>query len=111
MAEALHHQHTRKRVYQNLEPYPHGNDLVRIVDRLIYFAAFFSIIMTLPQVANIWLDHNASGVSPISWGAYTVTATLWLAYGALHKENQLMIVYGAFLVLNLLVLVGVLVYG
>ena len=111
MAEALHHQHTRKRVYQNLEPYPHDDKFKNIVDRLIYFVAMFSVVMTIPQILNIWVEHDASGVSPLSWGAYSLGAFVWCIYGILHKEKPLIMIYGVYVVMDLLIVAGTLMYG
>lgn len=111
MAEALHHQHTRKRVYQNLEPYPHDDRLKHLVDRLIYFVALFSVVMTIPQIVNIWVEHDASGVSPLSWGAYSLGAFVWCVYGILHKEKPLIMIYGLILVMDLVIVVGTVIYG
>lgn len=111
MAEALHHQHTRKRIYQNLEPYPHDDRLKAFVDRAIYFVAFFGIAMTLPQLFNIWLEQQASGVSPFTWGAYTITSFFWFLYGFIHKEKPLMVVYSIYILLNILIVTGTLMYG
>jgi uncharacterized protein with PQ loop repeat len=107
----LHHFHVRKRIHQKHEKFPHPNKLKRIVDRLIYGVTFFGIIMTLPQLQKIWLDHNAAGVSALSWLAYAVISVFWLTYGILHREKPIIFANSFYFILNLLVAVGALIYG
>ncbi len=47
MPSPLHHKRKRSK--------PNKTQHHKILDILVYFAAFFGIIMTLPQVANIWI--------------------------------------------------------
>ncbi len=105
---ALHHVHVRKRVHERLEPYPHPDGWKNLLDRLVFGVALFSAIMTIPQLLQVWVQHDSSGVSVLSWGAYTVAACFWVVYGLVHREPVIIMVYSLFAVLNLLVVVGVL---
>ena len=87
----LHHFHKRKRIYEFGEQYPHPNKWKRFVDRVIYPVSIFGPIMTLPQIMQIWVNKNASGVSSVSWAAYLVTAIFWLVYGVIHKEKPIIL--------------------
>lgn len=66
--------------------------------------------MTFPQVWEIYTTHNASGVSVITWGAYTVLIIPWILYGVVHREKAIVINSVLWLFFNLLVLYGALVY-
>ena len=46
--------------------------------RALGFMSIATMVMTIPQVWTIWASHQAAGVSPLSWGAYLVSAALWL---------------------------------
>ncbi len=107
----LHHFHVRKRIHQKYEKFPHPNKLKRIVDKLIYGITFFGIIMTLPQLQKIWLEHNAAGVSALSWSAYSIASAFWLTYGILHREKPIIFANFFYLILNSLVVVGTLIYS
>lgn len=111
MPEGLHHFHKRKRIYQKYESYPHPNKLKRFVDKAVYFIVSFGIIMTLPQIIKIWVEKNASGVSSISWAAYTISSIFWLAYGIIHKEKPIIFSYSIWVLLNAFVCIGALIYG
>lgn len=107
----LHHFHTRKRMYVHHEPYPHPNKWKRFMDKAIYVIVILGPIMTLPQVFDIWLKKNAAGISIISWGSYLVFSIFWLAYGMMHKEKPLILANIFWIILNVLIVLGALIYG
>ncbi|HKW33809.1 MAG TPA: hypothetical protein VJN92_12450 [Candidatus Acidoferrum sp.] len=51
------------------------------IKRLLGGLSIFTMVMTIPQVLTIWIRHQAAGVSLLSWGAYFVSAAVWLWYG------------------------------
>ncbi|MEK7612754.1 MAG: hypothetical protein AAB449_01240 [Patescibacteria group bacterium] len=105
------HLHIRKRAANYLEPYPSKKFLIRLLDQVVILAGIVGMVMTLPQLSNIFIDHNAAGVSALSWGAYAVIDLPWMLYGFVHKETPLIITYTSWLVLNTAVCVGALLYG
>ncbi len=107
----MHHLHIRKRIHTNLEKYPHPNRLKRYMDVLVYFASFAGLLLTIPQILLIWMDHKTSGVSIISWSAYTLIALIWVGYGTLHKERALIIINSASFLMNLAIVIGIVLYG
>src|SRR3989338_160779 len=102
---AAHHLNKRKRVHEKLEPYPHPDKLKRFMDQLVYFVGVLGIVMTIPQITNIWVEKNASGVSAISWSAYLVTAVVWTAYGVLHGEKPIIITSAVWIFLDLMIII------
>lgn len=107
----LHHWHRRKRVHQKLEQYPHPQAFKRTLDYAIYAVGIIGPIMTLDQVNQIWLHHNATGVSFITWGTYVITSSFWLLYGISHRERPIIFTYAIWIVLDSLVAIGVLLYS
>ena len=87
-SKGLHHFEKRKRVHENLEPYPHPNKIKRFVDKSILFVGILGPIMSIPQLYNIWVKQNATGISIISFSTYIFVALFWMYYGILHKEMQ-----------------------
>jgi uncharacterized protein with PQ loop repeat len=110
-SHGLHHFHRRKRIHQKLEKYPHPNKWKKLMDHLIYVIVFVGPIMTIPQVTKIWIEKNATGVSAISWLTYFVTAVFWLIYATMHKEKPLIVSSVIWVFLDILIVVGTLVYG
>src|SRR5262249_41153681 len=45
----------------------HSDTLLR---RLLGYMSLFTMLMTIPQVLTIWFNHQAAGVSLLSWSAY-----------------------------------------
>lgn len=111
MVDVLHHFHRRKRIHQKHEPYPHPNKWKRLMDRLIYIVGIFGPIMTIPQLMKIWIEKNAVGVSPISWGSYLVIAMFWVIYGIIHEEKPIILTYTVWIVLDIFIVIGTLMYG
>lgn len=83
----------------------------KILDRMIYFVGMIGPVMTLPQLKTIWIDHNASGVSAISWGTYTLTSIFWITYGFVHQEKPIIMTYIMWFIINGLVALGVILYS
>lgn len=107
----LYHFHKRKRIHQKLEPYPHPDKWKRLMDNLIYVVGIFGPVMTIPQLIKIWVEKNASGVSAISWAAYLIASLFWLAYGVMHREWPIIFNAVLWVVLEILIIIGAIVYG
>lgn len=107
MAQLHTHPHARTRT----EPYPAHTAALRALDRIVFVAGVIGPLMTLPQLVEIYASHNASGVSPLTWGAYALLDIPWILYGLSHREGPITITYTLWFIFNTLVLVGVLLYG
>jgi uncharacterized protein with PQ loop repeat len=73
--------------------------------------SLFTMIMTVPQVLAIWVGHQATGVSILSWSAYLVSALLWLWFGIRRHDKNIYLPCLGWIVLDGAVIVGVVVYG
>ena len=72
--------------------------------------SIFTMVMTLPQIATIWIDRQAAGVSTLSWSAYLAAAIVWLWYGLRKRDMN---IYGpcvGWILLDSAVVVGALLY-
>lgn len=108
---ALHHLHVRKRVHVRHEPYPSPSFLKRFVDRAVYFIGLFAVLISLPQLWQIWHFQDAAGVSVITWGAYLFIELLWIAYGFIHDVKPIIFAYCSIFVVDLFIVIGTLMYG
>src|SRR5689334_3019307 len=79
--------------------------------RLLGAMSMVTMLMTIPQVWVIWVEHTAAGVSLLSWGAYFISAVLWLVHGLQQHDKNIYLACVGWLVLDLAVIVGVWVYG
>lgn len=82
----------------------------KIIDKIIYVIAVLGPIITLPQIFEIWIGKDATGVSTISWGFYTIFAAFWLVYGIIHKEKPIIVANIFWVLLDLIVVIGSIIY-
>jgi len=87
----IHHIHTRKRVHEHLEPYPHPQPQLRFLDNSLLVIAVIGPLMNIPQIYTILSTQNASGVSVLSWALYTIFCIPWFIYGVAHKVKPIII--------------------
>jgi uncharacterized protein with PQ loop repeat len=102
----LHHYHLRKRIAEKRPVSRFG----RVLDHVIYAVGVIGPLMTVPQILEIWVRHNAAGVSPITWGSFVFTNCFWLSYGIVHRERPIIMTYCLWIVVNGLVVTGTLLY-
>lgn len=76
------------------------------LERVVYIVGIMMILMTLPQIYKIYVEKNASGVSIITWIAYTVGAVTWTTYGFIKKDKPILIVNSIWVFMDLLIIVG-----
>lgn len=96
----------RKRIHKKKQKYPHPNPAIASFDRFIIILGFVNIIATLPQVLQVWLYEDSSGISIMSWAYYSFFAFMLLGYGIIHREKPIIINYAGGSVLYTLVLIG-----
>jgi uncharacterized protein with PQ loop repeat len=78
--------------------------------RFLRWFAFAIMLMTIPQVVNVWRD-GAGGVSLASWSAYLVSSFAWLAYGIRQRDPTIWLVCIGWIIVDGAVVVGILVKG
>jgi uncharacterized protein with PQ loop repeat len=105
-SNALHEHHKRLRRSAAAAEAP----WVKKLDKLMYVVGALGLIMTIPQIAEIWVNHNAGGVSVISWISYTIFSVIWLIYGIVHKERVIIFTQFFWVILNAVIAVGAILY-
>ena len=73
--------------------------------------SIFTLLMTLPQVLTIWVRHQAAGVSIFTWSAYLFSAILWLWFGVQKRDKNIYLPCIGWIVLDVAVIVGAVIYG
>jgi uncharacterized protein with PQ loop repeat len=79
--------------------------------RILGGLSVFTLVMTVPQVVVIWASRQAAGVSLLSWGAYWLSALVWLWYGVRKRDRNIYLPCVGWLLLDSAVIAGALVYG
>lgn len=106
----MQHLHLRKRVSQNLEPYPSPHLPRRMFDYLMYAVGLLQPAALLPQVTDIYVHHSKEGVSLATWLLLTVFNTLWATYGYVHRDRLIMAANVLLAILDIAIVFGVLFY-
>ena len=83
---------------------------ITIVDHLMSFAAVIFPLMALPQVYEIYTKQNVAGISLISWLAFMVLGLIFLAYGIVHKIKPFIVNQVLWFIVDILIVVGVIIY-
>jgi uncharacterized protein with PQ loop repeat len=73
--------------------------------------SIFTLLMTIPQVLTIWVGHQAAGVSIFTWSAYLLSALLWFWFGVQKRDKNIYLPCIGWMILDLAVIVGALIYG
>lgn len=81
-----------------------------MLDKLVVVFGFLNGLATVPQVLEIWVGKDASGVSLFSWSYYVLFAALLLAYGIVHKEKPIIMTYSIGVVMYLAIVIGIIIY-
>ena len=88
-------------------PASHAEALSRVLGGM----SVFTMLMTVPQVFTIWVNHQAAGVSVISWSAYLLSAILWFWYGLRKRDKNIYLPCVGWVGLDVAVVVGTLLYA
>ena len=101
------HHSAHHRVRQN---WLDGKKQKKFIKKFVLFFAIVEPIMTLPQIYEIWIRHQAAGVSALTWLFYAVASTVWLLYALQIKDKPLIISSSIWFAMELMVIFGVVIY-
>jgi len=79
--------------------------------RLLGAMSAFTLLMTIPQIVTIWVDHQATGVSVVSWSAYLLSALLWFFHGIQQRDKNIYLPCIGWIILDSAVVIGAIAYG
>lgn len=109
----LRHLHLRKRKHPSAKgtPYPHPSRKIAFLDRVVLLVAIIGPLANIPQIMEVYLQRNGAGVSLASWTLYAVFNTIWIVYGIVHKERTILLAHLFWFITQIVVIVGVILYG
>ena len=110
MSQGMHHLHLRKRLYKNLEQFPHPKTLVRWFDYAMYAIAIVAPVVLLPQVYQLFVYQSAEGLSLATWLLLGTVNLLWSFYGLVHRERLIFLSNFLIAVLDAVIVCGILLY-
>ena len=89
----------------------HGAHSETLLRRILGGMSVFSMLMTVPQVWTIWVNHEAAGVSALSWSAYLLSAVLWFWFGVQQGDKNIYLPCIGWIGLDAGVIAGAIYYG
>jgi uncharacterized protein with PQ loop repeat len=104
------HQHRRKRIFQNFQPYPHSKFFYRLLDGVVSVVAVISPFASLPQLLEIWVERATAGVSLTTWSLFLFFNFPLLLYSIVHKDAKLTTMYSIGTVMNIVIVVGIILF-
>jgi len=81
------------------------------LDKITFVAGIIGPFTVLPQVYEIFSTHQAAGVSATSWILMSIVTLPWIFYGVAHKDKTIIVSFILWELVNILVVVGALMYG
>jgi len=81
----------------------------QLIRRSVLAVAIIEPIATFPQIIEVWVNKQTSGVSIHTWGLYAFAAIIWLMYGLQIKDKPLIISSCLWVLMDSVVAVGVVV--
>jgi uncharacterized protein with PQ loop repeat len=82
-----------------------------VLRRALGGMSLFTIVMTVPQIWTIWIDHQAAGVSVASWSAYLLSALLWFWHGLRQRDKNIYLPCIGWIAADGAIIAGALIYG
>ena len=85
----------------------------RFVKNLDKVCLLFSVLMpatTIPQIIKIYSTQDVSGLSLSMWILYTIGVIPFLIYGIVHKEKPLILLNILWIIAQLIIIFGILIY-
>lgn len=81
------------------------------VDSVMSVAAVIHPLMAVPQVVLIYATEQAAGLSMFTWAAWLVLGMVFLTYGLAHRLRPYILMQVLWVIVDVLVIVGILIYG
>lgn len=82
-----------------------------IIDRVILFTGLIGPIASIPQAIEIYSLQDAQGVSIITWSFFIITNASLLIYALVHKLPALIISNICWVIIEVVVVVGIVMYS
>ena len=80
------------------------------VDRAMSVAAIAHPLMAVPQVIMIYTTQEVAGLSMFMWVAWLFLGVIFLAYGLAHTLKPYIVMQVLWVIIDLLVIAGILLY-
>jgi uncharacterized protein with PQ loop repeat len=87
------------------------NKKKELIDYFIYWFVFTTPLFELPQAYIIYSQKDSSNVSLPTWGYFGVSSVFWLIFGIHKRIKPIIFAYSMYLLIEIVIAAGILVYG
>lgn len=78
---------------------------------VIYFFTFATPLFELPQAYTIYTNHSAANVSVLTWGFFVIDNIVWIIYAMKRHLRPLLITSILYLIIEMSVVIGIILYS
>ncbi|KKQ94808.1 MAG: MtN3 and saliva related transmembrane protein [candidate division CPR2 bacterium GW2011_GWC1_39_9] len=103
------HLHSHPKNEENFNKL-HSKKSVQIIDKLAMIVGVLAPLTALPQIYQLIITKDATGVSILAWVLYIITASFWIIYGVAHKERAIIINNALWAILEFIIVLLALIY-
>lgn len=82
----------------------------KFIDKAAYFVGIMFPIFTIPQVYQLYTSKEATGISLLTWVAYSVLTVMFLIYALVDKIKPLIIAELVWIFIDVLMVIGIIIY-
>jgi uncharacterized protein with PQ loop repeat len=76
------------------------------LERLVLFVAIAEPLMTIPQIIQIYIEHN-TGSSIVTWTLYLSASIVWLIYGVKARNTPILTTAILWIIMEVVVVIGI----
>lgn len=81
-----------------------------ILDYLVYLFMIATPLFEIPQAYDIYTAKSADHVALSTWVCFFLSSVVWVAYGIRNKLLPVIVAYSLYFVMELIIIVGILIY-
>jgi uncharacterized protein with PQ loop repeat len=109
--EVKQHIHKRERVHSLKQNYPHPDLKIRLIDDLSIVFSILNPMTVLPQIHLLYTTQDGTGLSLSMWIFYCFGCIPFLLYAIVHKVPHLILLNVLWMIVQIIMVVGILIYG
>lgn len=97
-----HHKQQLKKI--------HKTPKKEIFDYIVYFFTIATPLFELPQAYAIYANRSAEDVSLLTWSFFLIDNFVWIIYALKRKVIPLLVTTALYLILEIIIVVGIILY-
>lgn len=87
------------------------SEIERYAERIALVAGIIQPLVTIPQIYEIYTSQQAENVSLLTWVGYLIFGIIFLIYGYIFKLRPIFYGQIIWVILQITVVTGILLYG